>query len=112
MRSANTFACLALEEVRIVLAPHELTGILINRIIHIHIAQIRHRKQTRHIGIVHQEVIAETVYLECINLTVFRVIVYRIFLQCCLYFLCQVFTFLSQSSLLIHLLKDFSSFAQ
>ena len=112
MRSADTFACLAFEEVRIVFAPHEFTGILIDRIVYIYITQIRHGKQARYIGIIHQEVISEAVYLKSIDFTIFRVVVYRIFLQCCLYFLCQVFAFLSQSSLLIYLIKYFGCFAQ
>ena len=112
MRSADTFACLAFEEVRIVFAPHEFTGILIDRIVYIYITQIRHGKQARYIGIIHQEVISEAVYLKCIDFTIFRVVVYRIFLQCCLYFLCQVFAFLSQSCFLVYRFQNLSCLTQ
>ena len=59
---------------------HKTAGILINRIVYIHITQIRHRKQTRHIGIIHQMMISKTIYLECIDFTIFRMIIHRIFL--------------------------------
>ena len=80
MRTSDTFPGTAFEEVRIVFAPYKLAGILINRISHFDVAQIRQSDEARHVGIVHQQLIAEAVYLESINLTVFRMVADSIFL--------------------------------
>ena len=75
MRSADTLAGFAAEEIGIAVAPHKTAGILINGVIDIYISQIGHGKQAGHIGIVHQQMIAETINLESINGTEFRMVV-------------------------------------
>ena len=81
MRSANTLSCRAFKKIGIILAPYELSCILINRVIYIYVTQIRHSEQTWHICIIHQQMVAETINLECIYIAVFWMIVYGMFFQ-------------------------------
>ena len=105
VRTADTLACLATEETRIVLAPYETASVLINRIIHLNITQIAHTQKRWNIGIIHQKVIAETIYLICINLSIFRMIIDCIFLQGILDLGCQGRTILCNPECLILLLS-------
>ena len=68
-----------LEEVWVILAPYETTGVLVNRIVDVHIAQIGQCDKARYIGVVHQKVVAETVYLEGIDGAVFGMVVGSVF---------------------------------
>lgn len=69
------------KKIGIILAPYELSCILINRVIYIYVTQIRHSEQTWHICIIHQQMVAETINLECIYIAVFWMIVYGMFFQ-------------------------------
>ena len=89
MRTADACSCLAAEEAGVVVAPHKAAGVLINRVIDVYIAHISHTEERWHIGIVHQETVAETVHLISVYLAVFRMVVNGIFLQGCLHFGCQ-----------------------
>ena len=53
VRATDTFTCFALEEVRVAVAPYESAGVLVDRVIDVHIAQVSHGQETRYIGIVH-----------------------------------------------------------
>ena len=56
--------------------------------------------------------ISKTIYLEGIDFTIFRMIIHRIFLQCCFHFLRQVLTFFGQSCLLVYLLQNLGCLTQ
>ena len=79
VRTSNAFACRTFEEVWVILAPYETTGVLVNRIVDVHIAQIGQCDKARYIGVVHQKVVAETVYLEGIDGAVFGMVVGSVF---------------------------------
>ena len=112
MRSADTLTGFAAEEIRIAVAPHKTAGILINRVIDVYISQIGHGKQARHIGIVHQQMITETINLESINGTKFRMIVGCIAFQSHFHLIGQGTAIGSQSSLLVHCFQNLGSLTQ
>ena len=112
MWTSDTFSGFSFEEIRIVFAPYKTTRILIDRIIHIHIAQIRHSYQTGYIRIIHQQLISETIYFKSINCSVFGMIIGCIFLQCTFHFLCKIRTLLSQISSLIYRSQYLCSFSK
>ena len=77
MRSSDALARRTAEEIGIRRAPHEAAGVLINRVLHVHIAQIRHGQQTRNVRVVHQEAVAVAVNLESIDFTEIRMVADR-----------------------------------
>ena len=77
-----------------------------------YITQVRHGKETWHIGIVHQEMISESVYLESIDGTELRMVVCGIFLQGCLHFVGQVQTLLGSVAVLVYGIEDFGCLAE
>lgn len=112
MRSADTLAGFAAEEIGIAVAPHKTAGILINGVIDIYISQIGHGKQAGYIGIVHQQMIAETINLESIDGTEFRMVVGCIAFQSHLHLIGQGTAVGSQGSLLVHCFQNLGSLAQ
>ena len=74
MGTSDTLAGLAAEKPGVVLAPHKAARVLIDGVVHRHIAQIAHRQERRRVGIVHQQVVAEAVDLESIDLAVLRMV--------------------------------------
>ena len=112
MRTADTFASLALEEVRIVLAPHEASRVLVYRVISRHIAKIWHSQEARHIGIVHKQLVAKAVYLEGIDVAILRMVVDSIFLECRLHLVGQIRAALCCRRVIVHLGEDVGSLAQ
>ena len=71
MRTTNTFSGFPYKEIGIVFTPYIAPRVLVYRIIYVYIAKIRHGQQTGNIGAVHQNMIAEAVHLESINLPIF-----------------------------------------
>ena len=93
MGASYAFAGTALEEIGVIFAPYEFAGVLINRIVYVHITQIGHCQQAGNIGIVHQQLVPESIDFEGIYFTVFRVIINRTLLQGGFYLLGQIGTF-------------------
>ena len=60
--TTDTFASLATEEARVVLTPDETAGVLIDWVVHRNITHITHTQERRNVGIIHQELVAETEY--------------------------------------------------
>ena len=112
MRPADAFARRPFKEIRIVLAPYQLAGILIHRVVHWHVTQIRHGQQVGHIGIVHEQTVAKTVHLESIHLSVTGMIVYGVFLQGGLHFIRQFTAFFGQRLFMVHLGQYLGSLTQ
>ena len=83
--TTDTFASLATEEARIVLTPNETAGVLVDRIVHRNITHISHTQKRRNVGVVHQELVAETIYLVSIDLAILRMVVDSILLQSSMY---------------------------
>ena len=83
--TTDTFASLATEEARIVLTPNETAGVLVDRVVHRNITHIAHTQERRYVGIVHQELVAETIYLVSIDLAILRMVVDSILLQSSMY---------------------------
>ena len=112
MRTAYTFTCSTLEEIRVVLAPDKPAGILVYRVIYIHIPEICHGKQTRRIGVIHKVCIPETVHLESVNLAVFRMLHHSIFLEGGLHLVSKCTALLSQFLILVDLCKYLRSLSE
>ena len=112
MRTTDSFSSLSLEEIWIRLAPYESSGILINRIVHVNIAKVRHCQETWNISVIHEQIIAEAVYLERIHLSELRVIVNRILLERSLNFVCEGSTALCHFRLIVYCSKDFRCLAK
>lgn len=81
MRSPDTFARRTPEEVGIRLAPNETTRISVDRVLHVHIAQVGHRKQARNVRVVHQKAVPVAVHLEGVDPAEVRVVVRGVFLK-------------------------------
>ena len=81
VRTADALACLAAEEVWVVLAPDEAARVLIYGVVHVHIAQIGQGEQRRHVGVVHEEAVAEAVHLVGVNLAVLRMVYHGVLLE-------------------------------
>ena len=112
MRTAYTFTCSTLEEIRVVLAPDKSAGILVYRVIHIHIPEICHGKQARRIGVIHKVCIPETVHLESVNLAVFRMLHHSIFLEGGLHLVSKSTALLSQFLILVDRGEDLGGFPE
>ena len=112
VRTTDAFACCTLEEVRIAVAPYKSASVLIDRVVDVHIAQVGHGEEAWHIGIVHKEMIAESVYLERIDGTELRMVVSGIFLQGCLYFVGQVQALLSRVAVLVYGIENLGCLAE
>ena len=112
VRTADALASLATEEVGIVLAPHEAARVQIDGVVHRHVAEVAHRQERRHVGIVHQQLVAEAIDLESVNRTVFRMLVHGILFQCRFHLIGQCRAFRCEVDALIHFREDFSRFAQ
>ena len=89
VRTADTFACLAFIEVGVQRTQNQFAGILVDRIVYIDASQIRHSQQTGDIGIVHENVVIETVCFEGIYLSEFGVFYNTVFLDGGSYFVGQ-----------------------
>ena len=81
MRPSDAFAGRTAVKVRISLAPYELPGILIDRVVCRNVSEVAHCEKRRNIGVVHEELAAEAVDFECIYLSIFRMLAYGMFLQ-------------------------------
>src|SRR3712207_4824877 len=78
--AAYSLARLAAEEVRVVLAPHETAGVLIDGGVDVDVAKVSHGQQAGHVGVVHDELIAEAIYLKGVYGAIFGVMVHGVFL--------------------------------
>ncbi len=101
MRAPDTFSGFSFKEVRIVFTPYKAAGILIDRVVHIYIAQIWHCQQAWYIGIIHKEMISESIDFESVDCAVFGMIIGCILFQSRFHFLCQFATLCCQFGLLI-----------
>ena len=99
--AADTFAGLTPEEVGIVLAPYKAARVLVDGVVDVYIAQIGHGQQAGHIGIVHEQLVAEAVYLKGIDLAVLGMVVYGVFLQGFLHLVGQIGALLGQVCTLV-----------
>ena len=109
VRAAYTLAGLPLEEVGVVFAPHESAGVLVDGVVHVDIAEVGHGQQAGYIGIVHEQLVAEAVDLEGVDLAIFRVVVHGILLQSGLHLLGQCGALLSQGFVVIDRAQNFGS---
>ena len=82
---ADALAGLSLEEVRVGRAQHQATGILVNRVVHVHTTQERQSQQARYVSVVHENTAAVTIHLEGVYLTEFRMLHDGVFLHGLLY---------------------------
>ena len=89
MRATDTFAGFTFEEVRIGRAEHQLTGVLVYRIVYVDTSQVRHSQQTGDIRVVHEYVIVETVCFKRIHFAEFRMLYNSIFLDSSSHFVSQ-----------------------
>ena len=112
MRTADSLAGLAFEEIRIVLAPDEPAGVLVDRIVNVNISEIGHRQKARHVGIVHHQLVAETVHLKGEDLAVLRVVHDGIFIESFLHFGGEVEAFLREFLVVVDLGEDLGGLAQ
>ena len=112
MRSADSFSGCSAEEIRIVFAPHKTAGVLINRVIDIYISQIRHGQQTGYIGIIHQDVVAESVHLECINRSILGMGIDGMFLQSLFNLIGQTDALRRQLLIMVDFFQDLGCFPQ
>ena len=112
MRSAYSLGSLSAEEIWIGLAPDELPRILPYRVIERNAFEIRHGEKARHIGIVHEIFVAESVHLEGINLSELRMIHNCIFLQGRLHLGSEGTAFLREFLLPVHSLENLGSLTQ
>ena len=87
MGTTYPLSCSAPEEIWIVLTPYEASCILVNGIIDTNIAKVGHRQQARHIGIVGQELVAETIHLISIDIAILGMVADGILLQSVLHFI-------------------------
>ena len=101
MRSANSFAGFAFEKIGIVVAPHEAAGVLIDGVVEADISEIGHGQQAGHVGVVHKELVAETIHFVGVYLTVFGVVVDGVFHQGIVYLISQVVALLGEGRLMI-----------
>src|SRR5262245_38016191 len=65
--STNPFGCLSPKEVGVILTEHKGAGVPVNLRIRRTATQIWQRQQTGNIGVIHEELIAKTVYLVGVN---------------------------------------------
>lgn len=75
MRAADSLAGFSAEEVRIGFAPDEAAGVPIDGVVAVDVAEIGHCQKTRHVGVVHEMMVAEPVDLEGIDRAEFGMIV-------------------------------------
>ena len=79
--SAYALARLATEEAGIVVAPHEASRVLVDGVGGVHIAHVAHAEERRHVGVVHEELVAEAVDLIGVDLAILGVVVDGVGLQ-------------------------------
>ena len=89
MRAADSLAGLSAEEVRIGFAPDETARVPIDGVVTVDVAEIGHGQKARHVGVVHEMVVAEPVDLECIDLAEFGMIVDGVALKGTIDFGCE-----------------------
>ena len=75
---ADALAGLSAEEVGVVVAEHEAPRVLVDGVVDADVAQVGHGQQRRHVGVVHEVVVAEAVYLEGVDGAVLRVLVHGV----------------------------------
>ena len=111
MRTADALARGTAPEVRIAVAPYEAACVFIHGVRALHIAQIGHRQQRRHVGIVHQLLPAEAVDLEGIDLTVFGVFRNGVFPERRRHFVGQRRTLVCKLLFVVYSRQNFGGFA-
>ena len=94
MWASNAFSGFSLEEIGIVVAPYEAAGVLIDWIVDVNVPEVGHGKEAGHVGVVHQKMVPESIYLVGVDLSVFGMVVDRIFLKGFLNLGGEVITFL------------------
>src|SRR2546425_12568630 len=67
VRSTDAFGSFAAKEVRIVIAQDLRSSVAIDRVVRGHATQIWQREQARNIRIIHEELVAESIYLVGVN---------------------------------------------
>ena len=112
MGAADAFGRFPAEEPGIVFAPDEAAGVLIDRILRIDVAQIRHGQQTGHVGVVHHQFVAEAVDFKSIDRPVLGMFHRRIFVQGFLHLVGQGAAFAGQGFLAIDGFEDLGRLAQ
>ena len=110
--TTDSLAGLAFEEIRVVLAPDEPAGVLVDRIVDVNVTEIGHRKKARHIGVVHHQLVAETIHLEGEDLAVLRVVHDGIFIKGFFHFGGEVEAFLRKFLVVVDLGEDLGCLAQ
>lgn len=112
VRAADSLAGLAFEEIWIVIAPDKPAGVLVDRVVHINVSEIGHRKEARNVGVVHHQLVAETVHFEGEDLAVLRVVHYGIFIKGFLHFGGEVEAFLCKFLVVVDFGEDLGCLAQ
>ena len=112
MGTSDALTGLPAEEVGIGIAEHEAAGVLIDGVTGIDIAQIGHRQERGHVGIVHQVMIAESVALVGIDLAVLGMIVDGVLPESRLHLVGQGPAVGGQLRVVVHLGQDVGSLAQ
>ena len=91
---------------------HEAAGVLPDGVIGADAAEVGHRQQAGHVGIVHQNGAAESIYLICVDLSVFGVLHHRVFLEGAGYLVGQGPAFAGELALLAGAFQNFGGLAQ
>ena len=112
MRTADALAGLSLEEVRVGRAQHQATGILVNRVVHVHTTQERQSQQARYVSVVHENTAAVTIHLEGVYLTEFRMLHDSVFLHGLLYLTRQRLATVGQVRVISYDTKNLSHLAK
>ena len=112
VRAADAFAGRTLEEPGIVLAPDVAAGVFPDGIIGRDVAQIGHGEQRRDVGVVAEELVAETVHLESVDLAVFGMVIDGILAERLLDLIGQIPAFLRLGGLPADFFEDFGGLAQ
>ena len=82
MGSSDALSGSSAPEIGIFRAPDEPAGVFVNRVRALHVAQIGHGQERRHIGVVHKLRAAETVDLEGVDFSELRMLHDSVLLQC------------------------------
>ena len=112
VRTADALAGLATEERGVVLAPHKAARVLVDGVVHRHVAQIAHRQQRGHVGVVHQQMAAKAVNLESVDLAIFGMLHHGILSQRRLHLVGQLLTLRGQGAVVVHLPEYLGGFPQ
>ena len=87
---ADAVELFSLEVEGVILREDEAAGVLVDGIVGGAVAQVGGGEEGGDVGVVHEELAAESVHFVCIDLSEFRMVVDSIFLESSFNFVCEV----------------------